>query len=271
MPIYIPMTKLYLYPPIDEPIRPPMGSGSFYTLMKLVQDNNVAGLCIVQPLSFYRWDNRFICDISKAFPRQTAGVCSLDPDDVASYARLKEYVRDYGVRGLRSFPAADGHLDEAGVQALWKAAGETRTAISVFLTPDRVDELAWMLEKFPNQPVVIDHCLIAEPALDLSNTIDEMLRLSRFPNSYAQLSFLPLGSEEDYPFRDMHEPCKKIIAGYGANRCVWGSNFPCDVWTPKASYAQNLQLFTRELHLGKAEQEAILGRTAHRLWFQSKL
>ena len=128
-----------------------------------------------------------------------------------------------------------------------------------------------MLEKFPRQPVVIDHCLITEPNSESNRVIEDMLRLARFPNTYAKLSFLPLGSVEEYPFRDMHEPCKRIIAGYGADRCVWGSNFPCELWTPKSSYAQSLRLFTHELGLGEAARDAIFGQTARQLWFRDKL
>ena len=258
------------YPPIDEPIRPPRESGSFSTWETLAKENKVAGVCIIQPASFYKWDNRFICDISRAFPKQTAVVCSLDPEDADSYESLKRYVREHGVLGLRSFAASDGHLEHPGVQALWKAAGEMGITINVFVDSTRTDELARMLERFPDQPVVIDHCLITSPGPTLNNMIENMLRLAKFPNSYAKLSFLPLGSSENYPFYDMHEPCKRIIANYGVDRCVWGSNFPCELWTPKATYADNLRLFTRELGLAEAARAVILGRTARKLWFRDK-
>ncbi|MGH9398371.1 MAG: amidohydrolase family protein [Terriglobia bacterium] len=259
------------YPPIDKPTRPPGMSGFFSRLEMLAKENGVTGISIVQPGTFYRWDNRFVCDTSKAFPKHISGICSLDPDDSNSRKCLKRYVMDCGVRGLRSYPASDGHLDHPGVQELWKAAGEKGIVINVLIKHDKTDELAQMLEKFPRQPVVIDHCLITEPNSELNRVVEDMLRLARFPNTYAKLSFLPLGSIEEYPFRDMHEPCKKIIACYGADRCVWGSNFPCELWTPKSSYAQNLRLFTHELGLQDAARDAILGRTAHQLWFRDKL
>lgn len=259
------------YPPIANPVRPPDATGSFSRLQAISKDNGVAGICIVQPGTFYRWDNRFVCDLSKAFPRHTSAICSLDPDDSNSYRRLKQHVKQSGVRGLRSYPAADGRLNHPGVHALWKAAGEEGIVINVFVSSDKTDELAQMLEKFPRQPVVIDHCLITKPDGELNRAIEHMLRLAKFQNAYAKLSFLPLGSAEEYPFRDMHVPCKKIIEGYGADRCVWGSNFPCELWTPKSSYAQHLRLFTHELDLSDSARDAILGQTACRLWFRGKL
>ncbi len=56
--------------------------------------------------------------------------------------------------------------------------------------------------------------------------------------------------------------------GIWSERCVWGSGFPCELRGPKISYAQHLKIFTHELGLDNATQKAILGETAHRLWFQ---
>lgn len=259
------------YPTVDKPIRPPGNSGSVRALEVLAKENHVAGVCIVQPGTCYRWDNRFICDISKAHPKHMAGVCALDPDDANSPELLKGYVTDFGVRGLRSYTASDGYLDHPGVQALWRMAEQLGIVVNVSVNGDKTDELARMLEKFPRLPVVIDHCLISKPSPDLDDTVADMIRLARLSNAHARLSFLPLGSVENYPFRDMHEPCVKIIGAYGPERCVGGGNFPCNLWTPKATYAQNLRLFTHEIGLEKRAQESILGQTAQRLWFRGKL
>jgi predicted TIM-barrel fold metal-dependent hydrolase len=199
------------YPTIGKPIRPPGESGSVRTLEALARKSHVGGVCVVQPGTFYGWDNRFICDVSKAHPKHMAGVCALDPDKANSPELLNGYVTDYGVRGLRSYTASDGHLDHPGVQALWRMAEQLGIVVNVFVNKEKTDDLARMLERFPRLPVVIDHCLIPKPSPDVGNALADMIRLARFSNAYAKLSFLPLGSAEEYPFRDMHEPCKRII------------------------------------------------------------
>jgi predicted TIM-barrel fold metal-dependent hydrolase len=75
------------------------------------------------------------------------------------------------------------------------------------------------------------------------------------------------GSAQQYPFRDMHPSCHEIIAAYGPARCVWGSDFPCELWCPKATYAQHLRVFTHELGLEASARRQILGETPRRLWF----
>jgi predicted TIM-barrel fold metal-dependent hydrolase len=142
--------------------------------------------------------------------------------------------------------------------------------VNGFVTQDKRDGLARTLGRFPRLPVV-DHCLIARPGPGLASAVADMMRLAKFANACAQVSFLPLGSVEGSPVRDLHEPCQRIINAYGPERCVWGSNFPCDLWSPKSTYAQNLRMFTHELSVNKkGAHESILGRTAQRLWFRGR-
>ena len=266
--IYAPDEKRY--PPVAKPLRPPAGFGSVEHLERVRKQNSVAGVCIVQTSTFYGWDNRFICDTAVANPQWTAGVTTLDPDNAKSPSLIREFVGKYGIRALRSRPAKDGRLDSPGVEALWKACGELGIVVNVLCDRDNTDALSRMLQKFPRQRVVIDHCLNLKAGPDKEAILSAMLRLAKHQNAHAKLTFLATGSAEQYPFRDMHEPCRKIIAAYTPGRCVWGSDFPNELWTPKATYAQSLRLFTDELGLADAAKKAILGQTARGLYFQGK-
>jgi predicted TIM-barrel fold metal-dependent hydrolase len=62
-----------------------------------------------------------------------------------------------------------------------------------------------------------------------------------------------------------------VVKAFGAERCVWGSDFPCDLWCPKVSYAEHLRIFTRDLPLSAADRAAIIGGTARGLWFSRAL
>jgi L-fuconolactonase len=258
------------YPPVPKPLRPPGTTGSVASLERSLKANGVAGACIVQATTFYRWDNRFICDTAARTQRWTAAVCTLDPDDPHSPGLIKHFVQKYGIRALRSYPAKDGKLDNPAVAAQWKACGESGIAVNVLCNRDNADALARMLEKFPRQPVTIDHCLNLKAGADHDAILADLLRLAKYPNAHAKLSYLATGSAEPYPFRDMHDSCARIIRAFTPDRCVWGSDFPCELWTPKATYAQNLALFASELKMETAAREAILGKTARRLYFRNK-
>jgi predicted TIM-barrel fold metal-dependent hydrolase len=87
---------------------------------------------------------------------------------------------------------------------------------------------------------------------------------------YAKLTFVPLGSREPFPCKDIQEGCKRIIHAFGPERCVWGSNFPCKLWCPKISYSQHLSIFQDQMELTDNEQKSILGETSWKLWFSHR-
>lgn len=257
------------YPPIDEPLRPPGGKGSLEDLRRESRANGVTAACIIQTSTFYRFDNRYICDSAKAAPDWTAGVCTLDPDDPHSPGLLQQYVRDYGIRGMRSIAARNGRFDHDGVRALWKTAleeGIVINALSQLATAGQVDQL---VGEFPALPVVLDHCLNPEAGPHLEKTLQQVLTMSRRKNLHAKLTFLPTGSKTGYPCADMHDACRRIIDAFGPERCIWGSDFPCELWTPKVSYAEHLRIFQEALQLREDAKTKILGETARRLWFSN--
>jgi L-fuconolactonase len=224
----------------------------------------------IQTTTFYRWDNRFLADSARIHRDVLVGVCTLNPNDPASPALLERLVHDSNVRGLRSIPAQNGRLDEPGVDALWAAAARLGIVVNVLVNRDQSDAIATLARRHPSLRVVIDHCLNLKAGPGLEPTLAALEGLARLPNLHAKLTFLPTGSAQDYPCADLHQACHRVIAAFRPGRCVWGSNFPCELWCPKVTYAQHLAIFTHELGLDAEAKAAILGGTAHRLWFQPR-
>ncbi|MBI3462032.1 MAG: amidohydrolase family protein [Planctomycetes bacterium] len=255
------------YPTIDKPYRPPKGTGTLEHLRREMQAAGVRFVTAIQTSTFYRWDNRFTVDSARANPDWMVGVCTLDPDDPHSAGLLEEYVREYNVRGMRSIPAADGRLDHPGVVKLWETAERLGIVINVLVNRDKRDELSALLQRLPRLKVVLDHCLNIKAGPELDAIVADTVKLARHPNMHAKLTFIPTGSAEAYPCGDLHDACRAVIAAFGPDRCVWGSDFPCELWCPKVTYAQHLKIFTHELGLDAPTQAAILGKTAKGLWF----
>ncbi len=255
------------YPPIAKPLRPPGGKGSLEDLRAEIEAVRVSAACIIQTSSFYRFDNRYILDSAKGTPEWTAGVCTLDPDDPRSPDLLARYVRDYGIKGVRSNPAADGRIDHPGVRALWKAAADAGVVINLHIQRELAEQGEKLLAKFRSTPVVLDHTLYPKAGPRMEDILEAVRRLSRFENLHAKLSFVATGSEKGYPCEDMHSACQQVIYWFGPERCVWGSDFPCELWTPRVSYGEALRIFREDLPLSTEARDMILGGTARRLWF----
>ncbi len=257
------------YPPKNDPYRVPGGKGSLDDLRKVSLENGVSAVRAVHTVSFYGYDNRYLCDATKLNPDWVSGVCTLEPDDPHSPGLLEQFVREYGVKTLRSTPGnSRTTFDHDGVRKLWKTAADSGATVDIFLMNlGWVESAEKLLSEFPDLTIGFDHCMDLKPGPLYDKTLREVLRLSKYKNLYAKVDFISTGTEIGYPGSDLHEAVLKIIDTYGPERCVWGSNFPNALWTPKLTYAEHLRIFTEALPLSDEAKAHILGETARRLWF----
>jgi len=255
------------YPPIDKPLRPPGGKGTLGDLRAALALHDVRAACLIQVSSFYRFDNRYVCDCAKVSSDWAAGVCTLDPDDPHSPDLLSHFQREYGIKGMRSIPGKNGRIDDRGVRDLWKKAADDGIVINALIHRDNAENLGRMLADFPGLRVVLDHCMYPEIGPHYDAILNDVLKLGRFKNLHAKLSFVPMGTKEKYPCADMHDAVLKIAEAYGPERCVWGSDFPNELWTPGLNYKQHLQIFLNEIPFRDDARPAIMGLTAKKLWF----
>jgi predicted TIM-barrel fold metal-dependent hydrolase len=258
------------YPPIEKPYRPPGNAGTVNHLKREMRSAGVKLVTAIHTATFYRWDNRFTADAARDNKDIMVGVCTLDPDDPASPDILEKYVKSFNVRGTRSIAARSGKLDDPGVEAVWDKAEKLGIVVCVLAHADKRAEIEILAKRHPRLPVVIDHCLNIQAGPTLEPTVEAMRALAALPNTYAKLSFIPAGSAEEYPCRDMHEPARAVINAFGPQRCIWGSCFPCELWCPKVTYGQHLKIFTDELGLDAQARRAILGETPQKLWFNQR-
>jgi len=258
------------YPMIAAPLRPPPGTGTIEHLRREMAVHGVERVVAIHTSTAYRWDNRFLADSARANAPWMVGVCTLNPEDPASPDLLRRLVADSNVRGMRSVPAEGGgrHLDHPGVDALWSAAEELGIVINVLIHVELADELEAMLRRHRGLRVVLDHCMYPKGADGVDGPVmRRVLALAEHPNLHAKLTWLIDSSSQEDPFSDTYPLVRAVIDAYGPERCVWGSDFPCELWTPKGSYGRHLELFSGALGLSDAERDAILSATPGRLWF----
>lgn len=249
------------YPPISRPTRPPAGTGTIEHLLKVKTEAGVTHVVAVQTGSFYRWDNLLMADTVRAHREWMAGVCNLQSDDPASpdtFARLAE---EYGIRGLRLEPPPNGRsYDHPGAVAICERARERGLVICAHLHgTTHLPALARLVARFPEVPFVLDHC--AYPKVSDPSILQQVLALARFPNLLPKISFYLYRSAE---WVDM---ARQVIAAFGPERCMWGSDFPAELWHPELTYVEHLQILMDEICLSEKERWAVLDTTPMRIWF----
>lgn len=256
------------YPIIEKPYRPPAGKGTIAHLRQELKANGVRSMAAIHTFTYYGWDNHFTADACRDNRDVITGVCLLDPDDPNSPATLERYVKECNIRGLRFINnKKTGKLDEPGNNALLAVCQRLGITACALINRDSRSQLEALAARYPKLSIVIDHALNLVAGKDYDAILADMLALAKAPNLYAKISHVVTGSAEEYPFRDMHDSCRQIIKAYGAERCVWGSDFPCELWCPKATYAQHLRVFTQELGLDPATKRQILCDTPRKLGF----
>ena len=259
------------YPMIENPLRPPPGTGTIEHLQREMASNGVERVVAIHTSTAYRWDNRFITDSARDNAPWMVGVCTLDPEDPGSPALLRRYVADCNIRGMRSVPAGatQSQLDHPGVDALWTTAEELGIPINVLIHLNLADELEVLLQT-ARGPARGPRPLHVSPRQGGPGRGDDPARPGPGALSQPATPSSPgswIARTGRIPLSDTYPLLRAVVDAYGAERCVWGSDFPCELWTPKASYARHFELFTEASGLNAATLETILSITPGRLWF----
>jgi L-fuconolactonase len=256
------------YPTIPEPVEH-VEPASAEDLKRRMEASGVDKAVFIQTSTFYEFDNRYIIDATARHGSWATGVVTLSPDNPDDIAELRR-AHAAGVRGMRGNPDESGSITSPGIKRLWGACRDLGMVVNCHVSNDRpVMEILEIAAALPGLTIVLDHCLYLSAKLgNVESTIAKLEVLARASDQfYAKLTCAHGGSDEPWPHRDMHEPLQRVVAAFGAERCVWGSDFPQALWTPGTSYDQHVRLFTEELGLSEEEKVAIMGTTALKLWF----
>ncbi len=239
----------------------PVAVGDF---LKLMTAAGVDRAVLVQPMSAYGFDNRYVIDATRTHSDRLASVVIVDnADDPAG--RLRAMANE-GVSGVRLFAIGNPtlpRLDDANALPLWEATAELDLPVVVTILSNQLPELGAMLERFPEVSVALDHCGFP----DLSGgppyaKAEDLFELATLPNVFLKVSCHLLEHAE--AAGDPRDLVDQLAAAFGADRLVWGSDYP---QTHDRSYAALLELGRGACsRLPPAGQRGFLGENALRLW-----
>ena len=240
--------------------------------MDYMDEAGVARAVFVQPW-FYHWDNAYMARCLRRFPDRFRGVCVIDPRGPAAPAALRRW-RAEGVTGIRLRPLREGEAPRSGpwlgteeTLALWEAIAETRTIACVLHAGPDLARLPALLARFPSLRVVVDHLNNPVPDRGFGQpAFQALLDLARHPQVHVKLSGFHHWCRERYPYPDGLPFAEAAVRAFGADRCMWGSDFPHVL--AGCGYVRSRHLLAREAtFLSKEELDLVMGGTAERLWF----
>lgn len=118
----------------------------------------------------------------------------------------------------------------------------------------------------PDTVFILDHCGVPDIAGDaFDGWAADISKLAERPNVFAKLSGISAYAKPDWTLMDLSHWVDHIIAGFGPDRVVWGSDSP--VCTLQSNLAEWVAT-SRALLAGYTpeEQQAIQSRNARRIW-----
>lgn len=259
-------SQVHIWPPHNA--ERPLGDAGLdrtpFSYQELVAAMDVAGVdrAILVPPSFDRDRNDYVIEAVQRHPDRFA-IMGRVPLQGGGRDLLAGWKSQPGMLGVRLTFHRDADrplIDDGTADWFWGAAEERRIPVMVH-APERLAVVAKIAERHPALPIIVDHMGFARATMD-DETIagtDRMIALARYPNVCVKVSALPCFSTAPYPFLNLREPLRRVIAAFGPRRAFWGS----DVTRVPASctYRQTVTHFTEELDFLSADDlEWIMGR-----------
>jgi predicted TIM-barrel fold metal-dependent hydrolase len=250
--------------PFAEGARVPERDATPEMLLDLMKANGVARTVIIQVIH-YRYDNSFLADVLKKYPKEFQGVARVDPLDTGNVDHLSR-LTEQGFRGVRLSPAGNASGDWiAGplMPPLWKRCEELKVPMTVLAPVTRMPDVEKLADRYPNLTIVIDH--MADSPLDQPQQLEKLIALKRFPKLFVKISHTWSLSKQKYPFLDAQEQVKRLYDVFGPQRLMWGTDWPvCEAHT---TYAEALKLVRDDMKFLNAEDKSwMLSRTIERVW-----
>ncbi|URE09349.1 Amidohydrolase [Musa troglodytarum] len=252
---------------------------------------------------FFNWekdDNDFAFpydSVLKKHPSKFIGCCLANPaEDGTGIRQLEDLVLKDGYRAVRFnpylWPSGQKMTNEIG-KAMFYRAGELGVPVGIMCMKGlslHISEIEELCEIYPSTIVLLDHMGFCKPPMtdEKHNTFSSLLKLARFPQAFLLFSVLPVMlivkhnwdeqvyvkfsalfriSRKQYPYEDAGDLLSQVISNYGANRVMWGSDFPFVVKECGYKEAREaVSLLANQIPLSSSDLEWIMGRTLGQLF-----
>lgn len=213
------------------------------------------------------YDNRYSLEGAARYPDKILGVIGrfdpLAPDIEARLAVFAAQPFMLGVRYTLLTQRTGPWLRDRVLDGFFAAAEKLDVAVQIF-APYRGAEMRNAARRFPGIRFLIDHMALnhapPRPLDDVFRGWRDVLKLAEEPNVWIKVSYFPEAARfsEHYPFPGAQQRFRELYEHVGAQRLVWGSNFP--PVAKACTYREALDFVRTHCNfLSTADRDAILG------------
>ncbi len=238
---------------VFDPARFPYQEGNFYLpagqelgtpaqFLNVLDAYGVKHALMVEPNSGYDSDNRCLLDTLARGQGRLKGIAVMPAG--GSRGQLEE-LRAQGIVGIAFNPALFGVDYYAGAGRLLEWLGELGMFAQIQVQGDQLPAMQPLLEGCGAR-LLFDHCGRPEVAAGLGQPgFAALLELGRRSNAWVKLSGHVKFSRQSYPYADTWPFIRALVDAFGADRCLWVSDWPFLRAPEGIDYGPLLTLFAR--------------------------
>jgi predicted TIM-barrel fold metal-dependent hydrolase len=241
--------------------------------LAMMDEAGVQQAVLVQSSTGHGYDNSYAADSVAKYPDRFAGVCCVDAPAPDGAEKLRYWIQDRGMSGVRLFTAGStmnetDWLDKDDAIPFWKEAARLDVPVTVQVRWTGLPMFVNVVKRYPNVRMLLDH--FANVAVDEGppyKGAQALFELAQFPNIWLKFSTNNIRKANEGK-STVKEFFGKLVDTFGANRLMWGSNFP-GTWGqgPAGPYKELADLARDELAvLGEESQRWLLSGTAREVY-----
>lgn len=242
------------------------------TVEQLISKMDHAGVdrtVLVQASSVYGYDNSYTIDCVSAHPDRFVGVCCIDATVSDAPDTLAKMIQEHGMSGVRLFTQGDpSWIDQDIAKPFWRKAAQLSVPVSIALPSSGLPKLARALEQNTDVRVLLDH--LANSVVSDGPPYEQarsLFDLAQYPNLSVKFSTYNLhdAAQGDSTVQQFFE---HLLGAFGAERVIWGSNFPASWGSGTDEPYQELVNLGRNglSFLDEADLSLVMGDNARRIY-----
>ncbi len=238
------------------------------TLVHEMDSNGVQFAVLVQHGGAF--DNGYLLSCAARFDGRFKVVVLLDPKDPDQPGTL-EGLAEQGISGVRLRP--ESRTRGSDPFAVWKKAGDLGLVVSCQGATERFasDDFKKLLDCCGDTSIVIEHLGLSGYDEAQDERYTEMLGTSEWPNVTIKVPGLgefaerPVRHRRELHFDEIPPLIDRVREYFGANRMMWGSDFP--PVAGREGYRNALEGIRDYPVFAKGDEATwVMGRTAAHVW-----
>jgi len=207
-------------------------------------------------------DNRYALEGAARHPDRVVGVFGrFDPNGPDLRERLARYASAPNMLGVRITvlrPNERNWLVDGTLDPFLSEAGRCGLMVALY-APSQARAVRDAARRHPDTTILVDHMTLRHADAEPFAAWDDVLALAGVQNLWMKVSYFPEVAHDAFPFADMLPRVRDIYEAFGADRLIWGSNYPPS--GRACSYAESVRFFRDIPFIPDGDKAKIMGDT----------